>query len=777
MKTNINFCWKFISGFQEDYLKKMPENAQCVDIPHSPVLLDADYFSEEDYQKIYTYEKIFDFDKSKGDIHELVFDGFMLKARIYLNGNDLGTHISGFFPVSIDITSFLKEKENRLLVILDSREDKDIPPFGNVVDYLTFGGIYRKVYILSHPKLYFKRLDILRSDMDGNLILRKEIHSSENENYRILYQIYDREENLVLESDQDETRLAHPNLWSVDSPYLYTLKGTILQEGKEIDSISRTFGFRSFEFRKDGFYLNGIRTKLIGLNRHQSYPEIGIAMPESGQREDADLIKYQCGCNIVRTSHYSQSEDFLEECDRIGLLVQSEVPGWQYVSKDNPVWRNHFLSFIARMAEKEMNHASLISYGIRVDESEDDDELYSKANERIKSIDPYRATTGVRNFKTSHLLEDYYSYNDFSSSSLKHGLDRPSSIKGAKGKPVLITENMGHMYPVKQYDTPERRLEHVLRHLKILNDAYRYKYLGEIGWCAFDYNTHKEFGSNDHICHHGIMDIYRNPKAACFAYQSQNCEEDMMEIINPYQAGDYDECRILPLYVMTNLDEVRLYKNGRFIRSFYPDRKDYPFLKHPPILVDDFIGPSFDEGFSKRQSRIIVKALNYIGRVGAANLNPLKVAHAFLIAISHGKNIQDFNRWYSKYVTCWGSKSSIIEIRGIRNGKEIKSKVIGPSTKFHYQIKASKTELVNQDTYDVSRVSVFLLDEYENQCHYSFRAIHLETKGPIEVLGKKDLVLQGGDISFYVRSLSQAGTATLEIHTDLGKKTIEFHIE
>jgi beta-galactosidase len=79
------------------------------------------------------------------------------------------------------------------------------------------------------------------------------------------------------------------------------------------------------------------------------------------------------------------------------------------------------------------------------------------------------------------------------------------------------------MFPTKQSDFPARRLEHALRHLKVMDDAYAYPELcGAIGWCAFDYNTHKDFGSGDHICYHGVADIYRNPKAAAFAYASQN---------------------------------------------------------------------------------------------------------------------------------------------------------------------------------------------------------------------------------------------------------------
>jgi beta-galactosidase len=86
----------------------------------------------------------------------------------------------------------------------------------------------------------------------------------------------------------------------------------------------------------------------------------------------------------------------------------------------------------------------------------------------------------------------------------------------------MITEFNGHMYPTKS-DQEQRQAEHVTRHLDVLNAAYRRpgRFAGAIGWCIFDYNTHKDFGSGDRICHHGVMDIFREPKFAAYAYASQ----------------------------------------------------------------------------------------------------------------------------------------------------------------------------------------------------------------------------------------------------------------
>ena len=142
MKHAINFGWQFVNDYKEEYLNKLPNSSQTIDIPHCVKEVPYNYFDEHDYQIVSTYEKLFDIEENiQNKIVQLVFDGYMLKARIYLNGHDLGEHISGWVQVKLDVTEYVKQKGNRLIVVLDSREDKLIPPFGYAVDYLTYSGI------------------------------------------------------------------------------------------------------------------------------------------------------------------------------------------------------------------------------------------------------------------------------------------------------------------------------------------------------------------------------------------------------------------------------------------------------------------------------------------------------------------------------------------------------------------------------------------------------------------------------------------------------------
>jgi beta-galactosidase len=116
------------------------------------------------------------------------------------------------------------------------------------------------------------------------------------------------------------------SLWDVKTPVLYTIEVSV---GR--DSLVSSFGFRTVQFDTEGFKLNGRLLKLRGLNRHQSFPYSGYALGRAAQERDAEILKHELHVNIVRTSHYPQSSWFLDHCDRLGLLVFEEIPGWQHI--------------------------------------------------------------------------------------------------------------------------------------------------------------------------------------------------------------------------------------------------------------------------------------------------------------------------------------------------------------------------------------------------------------------------------------------------------------
>ena len=772
MKQALNFAWQFIDDYSDEYLNKMPDSSQIINIPHCAKQVPYNYFNENDYQIISTYQKIFDVDEDiKDKIVKLVFDGFMLKAKLYLNGEFLGEHISGYVKVELDVTKHIKQKGNKLIVVLDSKEDKLIPPFGYAVDYLTFSGIYREVSLEVHPKTYLENI-FVKSDISGNVEVEyNKVGGDAKIHHELIF-----DNQIVAKSEQDKFNISNPKLWDLDNPNLYTLVTTVEStNGKE--TYQTKFGFRKTEFKINGFYLNGKRIKLVGLNRHQGYPFVGYAMPKSMQEEDADLLKNNIGVNVVRTSHYPQSEHFMNRCDEIGLLVINEIPGWQHIGQEKE-WRDQFMVNLQKMVIAQRNHPSLIAHGVRIDESQDDHDLYSKANKLAHKLDNTRPTLGVRNFKNSELLEDIYAYNDFSCDSMKIGLINPKGVK-TKNHPYIVTEYMGHMDPVKPTSDERIKVEVALRHAKVIDDNFKYQNIcGAIGWCAFDYHTHVDFGSGDHICPHGVYDLYRNPKHTAAIYASQSDKEPMLEVISDMKPGDYPEARYYDIHIATNCDYVDLLKNDEFVTRYYPKHNVFKYMPHPPIKVDDLVGKTFKEKrFPEKAWPRIAKMFTHAAIDGFNALSLKEKLYLLYMTKRYKVTYAQLVDYYNTYVGSWGGIAKTYTFNGYKDGKLVITRKVGPSKQFDLKVTANKTELVNADTYDALRIQLQHVDENGSVMQYSNRVIEIETEGPIDLLGDKHQSLVGGQLSLFILSKQEEGKGKIKIKMDNIEKVVQVEIK
>lgn len=766
MKQSLSFAWNYADNFQKDYLKELPKNHHIIDVPHNIQDVPYNYFDEHIYQKVVTYEKYFDVDDNiSNKVSLLRFEAFMLQADIYLNDVFLGHFVSGYLPVEIDVSSCVKQKGNRLLVILDSKEDNHIPPFGFAVDYLTFSGIYREVYLLTFPKTYIKDL-YAYGDMQGNTYIHYEKIGEDD--ISLSFEILDEEGKTIAKTTQNVFKLDNPHLWNIDVPYQYTL----LVKASNGEIYETKFGYRDAIFTNEGFYLNNKFLKLRGLNRHQCYPHVGYAMPKSMQENDAIKLK-ELGINIVRTSHYPQSEWFLNKCDELGILVIDEIPGWQHIGQEES-WRNLYYEFVKKMVLKERHHVSLVAYGVRIDESCDDHELYKKGNQIAHELDKYRPTIGVRNFWNSELLEDIYGYNDFTCADMTKGLSNPNKYTKEKDAPVLVTEYMGHMEPVKVTSDLDKRKLVALRHAKVLDDALKYdRTCGSIGWCFVDYYTHVDFGSGDHICPHGVSDMYRNKKYSAAIYESQQDDHPVLEVLTNMRPGDFKESTYQDIYVATNMDRVDLYKNDELVASFYPKNDQFKYLKHPPILINDVLGATFnDERFTKKERKLIAEAFSYAGIHGFSHI---KLKHKLLLAkilMKYHLKWNDVVDIWNTHIATWGGYAKTFTFKGIKENKEVIVKRIAPSLEFHYEYLCPRNELIVSDTYDVLPIVVRFVDPDGTVMPYANRAIKVTTEGNVSILGPELQTLLGGQITIYVRSLNK-GNGKVIISNEMETKEIE----
>lgn len=783
----INFGWKYKPDYKDIYINPKFDDTefQDIDIPHTNIELPYNCFNEEVYQFISCYRKKFQLDTSdlRGKEVFIDFAGVMTYAEVYINGEFAGSHKGGYTPFSIDASSFVRDggtHEQVLVVKVDSTERTDIPPFGNVIDYLTYGGIYRDVSIRIVNSTYIENLRILpKRDSSGswNISFSANIPGKPAVKPELKITVFDAKRNIAgsITSTQPNFSLMDiPKVavWDIKTPHLYTAEAELFLNGNLVDSTQYIFGFREAEFRPDGFYLNSKKIPLIGLNRHQSFPYVGYAMPKRVQQKDADILKYELGINIVRTSHYPQSVSFLNRCDEIGLLVFEELPGWQHIG--DLEWQKTADAQVTEMIERDWNHPSIIIWGVRINESLDNHNFYSETNKTAHMADPSRQTTGVRCFTDSELLEDVYSMNDFIHSGGKEILVPAHKVVGKRGVPYLVTEYNGHMYPTKRFDSENRVREHALCHMRIINRQLGDPAIsGAIGWCAFDYNTHKDFGSGDKICYHGVMDMFRIPKYAAAAYRSQNdpnTSEPYMQIASLVAKGDCDASFFFPIEIFTNCDYIKVFNsNNELIDTFFPDKKAWPNLPHPPVRIMDFLGKSleklpFREKDKKKFRMILRDAQSHNG-----NISRRSKISAFLLMQKYKLSRKDFTQIGFDILGGWGAKVSTYRFEACIDGKTVLSQKAGG------QVYADKLQTTLDDnrltgsgkTYDATRISYRLIDNFGRDLPYVADSLELSIKGPGRIMGPSKVPLIGGGTAIWVRTTGSPGTITIKAKSTL----------
>ncbi|MGI9277287.1 MAG: glycoside hydrolase family 2 protein, partial [Endozoicomonas sp.] len=352
---HLNFDWKYSPEFNEDCLAPGYDDSgfETVQIPHANRELPYNNFDEKLYQFESCYRKRVFVEKAfEGKQAVLHFEGVMTFARVFVNGQLVVEHKGGYTPFKANITEHLQyDSENLIAVYVDSSERSEVPPFGFVVDYLTYGGIYREVRLeFSEPVIvgncHVRTRNVLQQEkkLDLDLYLNNftglsgqaSLHFALKDAGHQQVCVFSEDLTLNGEAQQQLTvkqAVSGVKLWDTENPHLYTLEVTLLVDNQALDSHSFRFGFRQVEFNTSGFYLNDKKIKIRGLNRHQSYPYVGYAMPKSAQEKDADILKHELGLNTVRLSHYPQSQHFLNRCDELGLLVFDEIPGWQHIGE------------------------------------------------------------------------------------------------------------------------------------------------------------------------------------------------------------------------------------------------------------------------------------------------------------------------------------------------------------------------------------------------------------------------------------------------------------
>lgn len=770
--------WEFTKdpsdGFFRGEVRGGAEAYETVRLPHTTAESGLHYASPDDYTGIYGYRRFIDVpDTSKR--YFIRFDGAAHAASLIVNGVEAAAHFCGYTAFNTEITQYVHQGRNLVAVKLDSNERADVPPFGFVMDYLGFSGLYREAWLDVRERICIEDV-FVHADHEGRL---SGCISVSGAYAAAVCRVLDGANvagEFTVSAPEFTEIIPGITPWSPECPKLYTLEVRLIGlDGGVLDTQAVRFGFRTADFRADGLYLNGRKYFMRGLDRHQCWPYLGYAAPASLQYEDARILKEELCCNAVRTSHYPQSRHFIDACDELGLLVFTEIPGWQHIGDEN--WKLRSIENTKDMVLQYRNHPSIVLWGVRINESQDDDEFYSRTNAVCRSLDPSRATSGVRCIQKSSLLEDVYAYNDFSHHGDNPGCRPKKDVTPDPGKALLISEHSGHMFPTKSFDNSVRRQEHALRHARVLGAAYETgEHAGCFGWCMFDYPTHKDFGSGDRVCYHGVMDQFRNPKLAAAVYASQGDEKPVLEIGSSMEIGDYNASVIGEVYMFTNADEVELFRNGERVTSFFPEKGGLP---HPPILLSDTIGEllSKHEGFTGAKEKLLRECLNAAARYGMDGLPlkyKLKMGECML---RFGLTYQDGSDLYGKYIGNWGGTFTSWRFDAKKNGQVVASVTKQPSAKLHAEVRVSKTELFEGDIYDMAAVRVRLLDENGAVAHYAQLPVKFTLEGAAELVGPDTVTAEGGMCGTYIRTAERKGAVRLTVSApNMGAVSIDLNV-
>jgi len=313
------------------------------------------------------YKYSFDVPASwKNKTVRIVFEGSMTDTEVRINGQSAGDiHQGAYYSFKYDITELLIYGKRNLLEVTVSKHsaNESVNAAERRADFWIFGGIFRPVYLEVFPDLHIENIEIDAKANGGFFAF----FDADNFRGKAQVQIFDAAGKLFAKAGAVplgrsgvfliDTTFLHPKLWNPESPYLYKAVFTIYKDGKPIHTVSQKFGFRTVKVKpRDGVYINGVKVKLKGVNRHSFRPETGRTTSKQISIEDVLLMK-DMNMNAVRMAHYPPDGHFLDVCDSLGLFVMDELAGWH----------GHYdietgTKLVEEMIVHDMNHPSIIMW-------------------------------------------------------------------------------------------------------------------------------------------------------------------------------------------------------------------------------------------------------------------------------------------------------------------------------------------------------------------------------------------------------------------------------
>ena len=631
-KININSGWNYLENDTKNFTEIYNSLGWvAINLPHSWNSQDATDNNPGYRRSASWYKKdllIPNIDSN--NVYQLYFEGSNITTKVYVNGKEAGGHIGGYIGFTIDITEFINNGNNEVLVRVDNSYNIDIIP-SQKSDFFIYGGITRDVWLQSMAKDHIDNIKISTpkvSEKSASLVVIASVKSTKKPiEFSYSAQLINPKGKVVTTKkgtiSSSTTTIAfndikNPELWDVNTPNLYTVSVSLLENGKVTDRVNDKVGFRWFEFKDNGpFFLNGKRVLIRGTHRHEEHAGVGAAMSNDQHRKDMESIK-EMGANFVRLAHYPQDPEIYKACDELGLLVWDELP-WCRGGLGTEVWQNNTKNMLGEIINQNYNHPSIIIWSLGNemywlpdfqggDNTEKMNYFLKELNDIAHKLDPSRKTA-IRKFEDGAKIVDVFSpsiwsgwysgsYKSYKTAIDKYKLDYKHFIHAEYGgdsqvgrhseKPIngegifpegweeaIVQGKGGNIAQIG--DWSESYIVDLFDwHLNVSeNDP---TFVGNIQWAFKDFGTPlRPEDDIPYMNQKGLVDRNGNPKDAYYVFKSYWSDKPFTYIEShtwTERQGPKDLVRVLNVF--SNCPKVEFFHNGVSLGEKIRNIKSYP---------------------------------------------------------------------------------------------------------------------------------------------------------------------------------------------------------
>jgi beta-galactosidase len=618
IRESFDFGWKFSKG---DFPgAEMPEFSESdwrtLDLPHDwSIEGQIDEKEPSSFCGAYLptgigwYRKRFSLPDSYRDKKLTIeFDGVYQLSEVWINGQFLGKRPYGYVPFFYDVTPHLKfGRENVIAVKVDNSHQTNCRWYSG-------SGIYRHTWLLSTDKVHIAHWGtfVSSSQVAKDVATLRVVTKISNESGSAAHctlatSIIDRNGNAVqsAESAQDiaaateyefvqQIKVNNPRLWSVADPYLYRAHSAVRNPSRVVDEYDTPIGIREAVFDADqGFLLNGERVKINGACLHHDGGCVGAAVPERVWERRLEILK-EMGCNAIRTTHNPYAAEFLDLCDRMGLLVMNEAFDEWKVPKGQ-IGPNGYAKYFDEWYERDVqnfvrrdrNHPSVVlwSAGNEIGDqgSPQGPETLGKLLKVFRAEDPTRPVTAgcdhIHSEPASEAAspeflalldvvgynyvdrwrdrrEKYYSIDHHDFPQRRFIGTESEAMGGIRGEyPDLFPSDA----PAPGYFQFLRGRNVDVEQLWKFVSTYNYV-AGDFMWTGIDHLGEARWPMKGSTS--GVIDTCGFKKDGFYFYQSQWAGKPVLHMF-PHWNWKGREGQVIPVTCFTNCDTVELFLNGR----------------------------------------------------------------------------------------------------------------------------------------------------------------------------------------------------------------------